>query len=270
MIEYRSAREQATEASILNETETYLNIDGYLYGVVSLKELPDATFPGMLQNFSTLGFPIVISGQVVIPDQVKVLKSYKKRLQKDDGRAEGCKRQLQIQSRSRSGASAANPGAARHHLLVSQNGQTEPFGCGAHLATGGHLRDLERSERELANRTQEVLNAFTHMNGAKAVAETIAKRRIFLGTLPGMAEADKRDQDMLTSNVADLVPVEMPWTGTRRSPLILFETPFRQLIPFSMFDPDLSDANGLLMAKSGGGKTLAAQQMLLMAARANP
>ena len=82
MIEYRSAREQATEASILNETETYLNIDGYLYSVVSLKELPDATFPGMLQNFSTLGFPVVISGQVVIPDQVKVLKSYKKRLQK--------------------------------------------------------------------------------------------------------------------------------------------------------------------------------------------
>ena len=37
-----------------------------------------------------------------------------------------------------------------------------------------------------------------------------------------------------------------------------------------MFDPDLSDANGFLMAKSGGGKTLAAQQMLLMAARANP
>ena len=132
------------------------------------------------------------------------------------------------------------------------------------------LHDLERSERELANRTQEVLNGFTHMNGAKAVAETIAKRRIFLGTLPGMAEEDKRDQDMLTSNAADLVPLEMPWTGTRRSPLILFETPYRQLIPFSMFDPDLSDANGLLMAKSGGGKTLAAQQMLLMAARANP
>ena len=77
MVEYQSARYQAAEASILNETESYLNIDGYLYGVISLKELPDATFPGMLQNFSTLGFPIVISGQVVIPDQVKVLKSYK-------------------------------------------------------------------------------------------------------------------------------------------------------------------------------------------------
>jgi type IV secretory pathway VirB4 component len=270
MVEYQSARYQAAEASILNETESYLNIDGYLYGVISLKELPDATFPGMLQNFSTLGFPIVVSGQVVIPDQVKVLKSYKKRLQK-----------MTAAQKDANGNFKSNPEAevAQAQLMqvqrdiISSSLKTAKLSLSVVVRTSRAavtMRDLEQSERELANRTQEVLNAFTHMNGAKAVAETIAKRRIFLGTLPGLGEADKRDQDMLTSNVADLVPVEMPWMGTRRSPLILFETPFRQLIPFSMFDPDLSDANGLLMAKSGGGKTLAAQQMLLMAARANP
>ena len=270
MIEYRSARDQAADANILNETETYLNIDGYLYGVVSLKELPDATFPGMLQNFSTLGFPVVISGQIVIPDQVKVLKSYKKRLQK-----------MTAAQKDANGNFKSNPEAevAQAQLMqvqrdiISSSLKTAKLSLSVVVRTSRPavtMRDLEQSERELANRTQEVLNAFTHMNGAKAVAETIAKRRIFLGTLPGLGEADKRDQDMLTSNVADLVPVEMPWMGTRRSPLILFETPYRQLIPFSMFDPDLSDANGLLMAKSGGGKTLAAQQMLLMAARANP
>jgi len=270
LFEYRSAREQATQSSILNETESYLNIDGYLYSVVSLKELPDATFPGMLQNFSTLGFPVVISGQVVIPDQVKVLKGYKKRLQK-----------MTAAQKDANGNFKSNPEAevAQAQLLqiqrdiISSSLKTAKLSLSVVVRTSQQavtLGDLERSERELANRTQEVLNAFTHMNGAKAVMETIAKRRIFLGTLPGMAEPDKRDQDMLTSNVADLVPVEMPWTGTRRSPLILFETPYRQLIPFSMFDPDLSDANGLLMAKSGGGKTLAAQQMLLMAARGNP
>jgi type IV secretory pathway VirB4 component len=270
MIEYRSARDQTADASILSETETYLNIDGYLYDVVSLKELPDATFPGMLQNFSTLGFPIVVSGQVVIPDQVKVLKSYKKRLQK-----------MTAAQKDANGNFKSNPEAevAQAQLMqvqrdiISSSLKTAKLSLSVVVRTSHAavtMRDLEQSERELANRTQEVLNAFTHMNGAKAVAETIAKRRIFLGTLPGLGEADKRDQDMLTSNVADLVPVEMPWMGTRRSPLILFETPYRQLIPFSMFDPDLSDANGLLMAKSGGGKTLAAQQMLLMAARANP
>jgi type IV secretory pathway VirB4 component len=270
MFEYRSAREQATQSSILNETESYLNIDGYLYSVVSLKELPDATFPGMLQNFSTLGFPVVISAQVLIPDQVKVLKGYKKRLQK-----------MTAAQKDANGNFKSNPEAEVAHAqllqiqrdIISSSLKTAKLSLSVVVRTSQQaitLSDLERSERELANRTQEVLNAFTHMNGAKAVMETIAKRRIFLGTLPGMAEPDKRDQDMLTSNVADLVPVEMPWTGTRRSPLILFETPYRQLIPFSMFDPDLSDANGLLMAKSGGGKTLAAQQMLLMAARGNP
>ncbi len=181
MIEYRSAREQATEASILNETETYLNIDGYLYAVVSLKELPDATFPGMLQNFSTLGFPIVISGQVVIPDQVKVLKSYKKRLQK-----------MTAAQKDANGNFKSNPEAevAQAQLIqvqrdiISSSLKTAKLSLSVVVRTSQPavtLRDLERSERELANRTQEVLNAFTHMNGAKAVAETIAKRRIFPG-----------------------------------------------------------------------------------------
>jgi type IV secretory pathway VirB4 component len=269
LIQYRSAREQATEASILNETETYLNVDGYLYSVVSLKELPDATFPGVLQRFSTLGFPVVISAQVFVPDQVKVLKGYKKRLQK-----------MIAAQKDANGNFKSNPEAevAQAQLMqvqrdiISSSLKTAKLSLSVVVRTSHPavtFADLERAERDLAYRTQEVLNAFTHMNGAKAVVETIAKRRIFIGTLPGMGESDKREQDMLTPNAADLVPVEMPWTGTRKSPLILFETPYRQLIPYSMFDPDLSDANGLLMAKSGGGKTLAAQQMLLMSARAN-
>ena len=269
MLEYRSAREQATQASILNETETYLNIDGYLYAVVSLKELPDATFPGMLQNFSTLGFPITVSGQVVIPDQVKVLKGYKKRLQK-----------MTAAQKDANGNFKINPEAevAEAQLLqvqreiISSSLKTAKLSLSVVVRTSQpaiSFGTLEEAERQLSNRTQEVLNSFTHMNGSRAVGETIAKRRIFLGTLPGMGESDKREQDMLTSNVADLIPVEMPWAGTRRSPLILFETPFRQLIPYSMFDPELSDANGLLMATTGGGKTLLAQQLLLMAARSN-
>ena len=269
MLTYRSARDQATHASILQEAESYLNIDGYLYSVVSLKELPDATFPGMLQKFSTLGFPVVISGQVEIPDQVKILKAYKKRLQK-----------MTAAQKDANGNFKSNPEAevAQAQLIqvqrdiISSSLKTAKLSLSVVVRTSHEavsFRDLEQAEREISNRTQEVLNAFTHMNGARAVVETIAKRRIFIGTLPGMGETDKREQDMLTPNAADLVPVEMPWTGTRRSPLMLFETPYRQLIPYSMFDPDLSDANGLLMAKTGGGKTLAAQQMLLMAARSN-
>jgi type IV secretory pathway VirB4 component len=270
LFEHRSVREQATEGSILNETESYLNIDGYLYSVVSLKELPDATFPGMLQRFSSLGFPVVISGQVTIPDQVKVLRGYKKRLKK-----------MIAAQKDSNGNHKSNPEAeiAQAQLMqiqrdiVSSSLKTAKLSLSAVVRTSHQavtFRQLEEAERELANRTQEILNAFQRMNGAKAVVETIAKRRIFLGTLPGMGETDKREQDMLTPNAADLLPTEMPWAGTRRSPLILFETPFRQLIPYSPFDPDLANANGLIMGTSGSGKTLLTQQLLLMATRTDP
>ncbi len=266
-LRYRSAREQAAEASIRRETETYLNIDGYLYSVLTLKELPDATLPGMLQKFSTLGFPLVISGQVVIPNQVKVLKAYKKRMQKmvaaqkdAEGNfkfnAEAEVSQAQLLQVQRDLISSSLKTAAVSVSIIVRTSRPE-------ITTA----DREICERELNNRVEEALTAFTQMNGAKAQLETLAKRRIFIGTLPGMGETDKREQDLLTPNAADLVPVEMPWRGTRRSPLILIETPYRQLIPYSMFDPDLPDANGVLMASTGGGKTLLAQQLLLMAAR---
>ena len=51
------------------------------------------------------------------------------------------------------------------------------------------------------------------------------------------------------------------------SSAILLETPSRQMVPFSPFDATLGDANMLIMAKSGGGKTFMAQLLLLMLAR---
>lgn len=268
-LRYRSARDQVTEASIRRETDTHLNIDGYLYSVLTLKELPDATLPGMLQKFSTLGFPLVVSGQVEIPNQVKVLKAYKKRMQK-----------MVAAQKDAEGNFKFNPEAevSQSQLLqvqrdlISSSLKTASLSLSVVVRTSRQevtTADREMCERELNNRVEEALTAFTQMNGARAQLETLAKRRIFLGTLPGMGETDKREHDLLTPNAADLVPVEMPWNGMTKSPLTLFETPYRQLIPYSMFDSDLPDANGILMASTGGGKTLLAQQLLLMAARSN-
>ena len=127
--------------------------------------------------------------------------------------------------------------------------------------------NTKRAEREIASRRQQVLHIISRMNGASGLTEDIAQRRIFLSSLPGLAGEDKREIDLLSCHAADLLPLEMPWTGTPRSPLMLIETPYRQLIPFSPFDPDLSDANMLVAAASGHGKSMMTGQMLLQAAR---
>jgi type IV secretory pathway VirB4 component len=269
-LEYRSAREQLTGVSIVDETDIYLNVDGILYTFVSLKELPDATFPGTLRELTALDFPIIVNAQLTIPDQAKVLKAYKSRLRK-----------MQAAQRDSHGSFKVNVEAqvAETQLfkvqqdIISSSVKTArlSFVIGARTSEPAvTVSELEQAERTIENRREQLLYAIARMNGAKAVAETLAKKRLFFSSLPAMGEADKRDQDLLTTNAADLLPVEMPWQGTPRSPLFLLETPYRQLIPFSLFDPSLSDANMLVMAKSGGGKTFMVQQFLLMAARDNP
>ena len=269
-LEFRSPREQVADVSIVDETDTYLNLGGVLYSLISLKDLPDATFPGILRELTALDFPIVCNAQITIPDQAKVLKSYKSRLRK----MQAAQRDAHGGTRINVEAQVAEAQLVRvQQEIISSSVKTARLSLVISTRTSQSAfttTDLEQAERTLDNRRQQLLYAIARMNGAKAVAETLAKRRLFFCSLPGMADADKRDQDLLTSNAADLLPVEMPWRGTPRSSLFLLETPYRQLIPFSLFDPGLSDANMLVMAKSGGGKTFMVQQFLLMAARDNP
>jgi hypothetical protein len=269
-IRYKSAREQLVDVSITDETDSYLNIDGILYSFASLKELPDATFPGILRELVSLDFPIIVNVQITIPDQAKVLKSYKSRLRK-----------MQAVQRDSNGGFRINVEAQVAEIqlvrvqqdIISSSVKTAKLSLVIGTRTSRRAvttEELEEAERIVDNRRQQLLYAIARMNGAKAVAETLAKKRLFFSSLPAMGEPDKRDQDLLTSNAADLLPIETPWRGTPRSPLFLLETPYRQLIPFSPFDPSLSDANMLVMAKTGGGKTVMVQQFLLMAARDNP
>jgi hypothetical protein len=269
-VPYRSARQQLANVSLLDETDTYLNVGGILYSLVSLKDLPDATFPGILRELTALSFPFAVSAQLTIPDQTAVLKSYKTRLKK-----------MQAAQRDTHGGLRVNVEAqvAESQLfkvqqeIIASSIKTVQLSLvfSARTSKPAHTREeFEEAERVIANRRQQLLYAIARMNGARAVTESLAKRRLFFAAMPGMAERDKRELDLLSPNAADLLPIEMPWQGTTRSPLFLIETPYRQLIPFSPFDPSLGDANLLIMAKSGGGKTFMVQQLLSMASRANP
>lgn len=269
-LSYTSARSQIASVSIEEEGDDFLKINGLLYSWLSLKELPDTTFAGMLRELMIQDFPVTVSAEFMIPDQTKVVRAYKSRLRK-----------MQAAQRDINGGYSFNVDA---HIAESQlAGILEQvissslktcqvslqIGCRASRPTNDD-KEYQAARGLLAERRQKVLQAVARMAGARAMTETLAKKRIFIGTLPGMAEPNKREHDCLTLNGADLMPLETPWRGTTRSPLILVESPLRQLIPFSMFDPRLGDSNLLIMAKSGAGKTFLAQQFLLMAARSNP
>src|SRR5213078_650950 len=68
----------------------------------------------------------------------------------------------------------------------------------------------EEAERTLADRRQRVLHALARMNGARGIAEMLAQKRLYFGSLPAMGGENKRELPQLTLHAADLLPVEVP------------------------------------------------------------
>ena len=269
-VTYKSARSQIANVNIEDELDEYLKVGGLLYSFISLKDLPDATFPGVLRELVVIDFPIVIAAEIVLPDQAKSVKQYKSRLRKMTAA------QKDIHGGFRLNVDAQ---VAEHQLikvlqdLIASSLKSCQMSVTIAIRTSRpacNRMETEQAERILADRRQRVLHAIGRMNGARGIPETLAQKRFFFSSLPGQGETNKRELDVLTLHAADLLPVEMPWRGTPNSPLMLFETPYRQLIPFSPFDSTLGDANLLIMAKSGAGKTFMTQGFLLMMARAKP
>jgi type IV secretory pathway VirB4 component len=268
-LRYESVRSQAANVNLEDELDDYLKIGGLLYSWITLKDLPDATFPGVVRELIVIDFPLVINVEVVLPDQSKAMKQYKSRLRK-----------MTAAQRDIHGGLRINVDAqvAERQLvkvledLISSSLKSCQMSMVVQIRTSKPARnrwEAEQAERILADRRQRVLHAIARMNGARGIPETLAQKRLFFSGLPGLAEENKREIEVLTLHAADLVPIETPWQGHPNSPLMMFETPYRQLIPFSPFDSSLADSNLLIMAKSGGGKTFLAQLMLLMVARAN-
>jgi hypothetical protein len=262
-----SPREQCSIVSILGQTEDYINIDGVLWNFITLQAPPDATYPGILRNLLTAGIPLVVSTQITVPNQAKVLDRFKKRHKKMMAA------QLDTNGNRRIDVTAQVAEAEllriqQEIIASSLKAVKVSLTIGTRTSRAAHtITEYEEAEREINARKQQVLHIVSRMNGATALAEDIAQRRIFVTTLPGLAGEDNRDLDLLSSHAADLLPLEIPWSGTPRSPLMLVESPYRQLIPFSPFDPDLSDANMLVAAASGHGKSMMTGQLLLQAAR---
>jgi hypothetical protein len=269
-LRYRSAREQVVNTNIEHEEETYIRVGGLLHSFVTLKDLPDATFPGILRDLIGLDFPITVNTEVTIPDQAEMIRHYKGRLKK-----------MQAAQRDSHGNIRIDVDAqvAQQQLmetleqLISSSLKT----CRTSVVIGVRTsqpvqshRDLAEQERILADRRHKVLYTVMQMNGSRGLQEDLAKRRLFIAALPGMGEENQRENDCLTLHAADLLPVETAWRGMQQSPLVLLETPQRQLIPFSPWDASLPDANLLIMAASGGGKTFMAMLFLLMMARVKP
>ncbi len=266
-LQYESARSQAVSAAIQEEREEYFQMGGLLYSLVTMKNPPDATFPGIMRELMKLEFPLVVATDIVIPDQTKIINYFKRQLLRMQAAQKDMKGNYKIN---------VEASVAEQQLVntISQIVSSSLKICELNLTVAVRTSEVVRNDKHLeeqqsllAERRSKVLTAIQRMNGAKALPETIAQKRMYVHTLPGCAEPSKRERQLLTLHAADLLGNELPWAGLPDTFTILLETPYRQLIPFSVFSPHLSNANLLITGGSGTGKTFNTQMMMLSFAR---
>ena len=266
---YESARSQAISAAIEDEREDYFRMGGLLYSLITLKNPPDATFPGIMRELMKLEFPLVVTTDIIIPDQTKITNYYKRQLLRMQAAQKDMKGNYKINVEA---IVAEKQLIHTIEQIVSSSLKVCELNLTVAVRTSEVVRNdrhLEEQQNVLADRRSKVLTAMQRMNGARALPETIAQKRMFVHTLPGCADPAKRERQLLTLHAADLLGNEMPWSGLPERPTILLETPFRQLIPFSPFASVLTNGNILITGESGSGKTFDTQMLMLSLARTN-
>ena len=267
-----------TQSATLMNTDWFegvrlLELGGILKAVVTLSELPEATFPSLLRPLTALDFSSEVVLNVRVPDQaakvrklrILLKKSLAFQLRKDGSR----RRDFQAAALEKDTVDTLASAITSSQRIVE-------IELAVVVSTSKVARtsaEREKAEQELAQRVESVLQAFGQVNGARGYREETALLPTFIAFLPGVQGVRKTNRDftLLSGQAADLVPIEIPWTGTRNGkPAFLTRTREGTFLRFDPFSSEFANGNILISGKTGSGKSFLIKQLLLQLQVLNP
>src|SRR6266705_2252503 len=250
-----------------------LDLGGILKAVVTLSELPEATFASLLRPLTALDFSSEVVLNVRVPDQaakarklrVLLKKSLAFQLRKDGSR----RRDFQAAALEKDTVDTLASAITSSQRIV----EIELAVAVSTSTVARSSAEREKAEQELAQRVESVLQAFGQINGARGYREETALLPTFIAFLPGVHGVRKTNREftILSGQAADFVPIETPWTGTHDGkPAFLTRTREGTFLRFDPFSRELSNGNILVTGKTGSGKSFLIKQLLLQLQVLNP
>lgn len=265
------------QESMLNtdwsEGVRYLDLGGVLKAVVTLSELPEATFASLLRPLMALDFSSEIVINVRVPNQTAKVRKLRRLLKKSLAfqlRKDGSRR------RDFQAAALEKDTVDTLTSAITSSQRITEIELAVVVSASTIARtsaDREKAEHELAQRVESVLQAFGQVNGARGYREDTALLPTFISFVPGVHGVRKTNREftLLSGQSADFVPIEIPWTGTHDdTPAFLTRTREGTLLRFNPFSAELTNGNILVSGKTGSGKSFLIKQLLLQLQVLNP
>jgi hypothetical protein len=251
----------------------FLDLGGVLKAMVTLSELPEATFASLLRPLLALDFPSEIVVTLRVPDQAAKVRKLRRLLKKSLAfqlRKDGSRRRdFHAAALEKDSVDTLTSAITSSQRLV----EVEMAAIISSSTIARTTAEHEKAEQELAHRVESVLQAFGQMNGARAYREDTALLPTFVSFLPGVHGVKKlnREFTLLSGQAADFIPIELPWIGTHDGvPAFLTRTREGTLLRFNPFSNELTNANMLVTGKTGSGKSFLIKQLLLQMQLLNP
>src|SRR5260370_19439300 len=242
--------------SLLNDDllirRDHLRLGDRFVGVISLKELPDRTEPGILVPLLALNRErYVLYYRVDIPRAGAELAALRAKATLAAGlKLENC---LVTSDRTDARANAVEKqsDAAMERLISSTQ---RIFGTTLQLVL------YEAGASGLEEAVQETLAVLSRAHCLPGYRETYLLREAYLALLPGATPLVDRPRKSLTPSMADMLPV---WGFQSRQGKVPFLTPHNGLVLYDPFDTSSQpNANILVTGTSGAGKSFAVSYLL--------
>jgi hypothetical protein len=227
----------------------YLQVGSKYVAVISLKELPDRTEPGLLVPLLRLGREKYrLFYRVDVPKSGVEMAA----LRAKAALADGLRLENMIVQSNRSDPHADAVGkqvtAALRQIIASTQ---RIFGTSLQIAL------YEESPERLDEAVQETLGVMSRAHGLRGYRETFNLKPAYLSLLPGAPPLVERRRKALTPVMVDMMPVFDFRCGEGKVP---FLTPSNSLVLYDPWDTRAqANANILVTGTSGAGKSVAVQ-----------
>lgn len=239
-----------SDLSINSEKGDSIQYGGYYHKYVTLKVLPEVTFPAMLFQLRYLSFKeFQVVFNVDTPSKEWGRKTIETLRRREYGNL------LQFMGLPNKEAQVK---VEQYEALLEELQQTNQklFRCQLTIHVYGETLD------QVKQRSTEIINTFSALNGAEMHDERWGGvTPAFLSTLPGWTKESTRWLMMKTLHLADFLPFFSEFKGSGSAECLFFNTT-QGLASYDPFSNDIAAYNIVVVGATGSGKSFTINQLI--------